>query len=351
MKQLFIGIIFILLLGGISSAEETNQKIPIFDIFDPVGDDYGAGNVQYPENPNFKPGMFDITRFTVSKDNEHVIFRIEINEKITYLQFDEFEYRYQLPQNFFLQLIQIYIDTDQISGSGFMETIHGCNVVVDSSCAWEYAVVMSPIPDRFSLEVHQSQPDIARRVIVAEDVEVERKRQAFLIYVPIDQIGIPEPTWGYTVLMLGHDFSVVFGHNTYVRTVNSAANQWNFGGGLARSADPNVIDLITSPSHPQEKVLKRYDREEKTFSSVYAVYGQRKDMIDRVISGEVMNTLPGKIAVNLGTAHGITVGTKLLIENKITATVKEAFPDLSIAIIESENDIPIEIGMSVTILK
>lgn len=328
---------------------ESSEKVEIFDITDVKGDDYGAGNVIYPDNRHFRKGMYDITRFTVSKDKQNVYFRIEINEKIRFLNHEEFEYRYDLPEDFFLQLIQIYIDTDNIPNAGFVETIQGTNVKVDSASAWEYAVVITPIPGKFEAELKRKQDNLLSRVIIPRDVEIEKGKTAFLASMPISKIGNPQLNWGYTVLMLAHGFSGSWSDNIFVSEINGTSSQWDFGGGFARGCDPNVIDLITPATHSQESVLRRFDVDENKVATVYAVYGDKMETLE-ASSGKVTQISGDKIIVNLGSVNGIKAGTKLLVDNRMIAIVEEAFPEMCVATLNvAKKDIQADVGMKVTV--
>ncbi|KPK74323.1 MAG: hypothetical protein AMJ89_06665 [candidate division Zixibacteria bacterium SM23_73] len=52
----------------------------IFRMSDPTGDDKGDGDYTYPENEKIIPGMFDLTDFRMSKDDEFVYFELEFSD-------------------------------------------------------------------------------------------------------------------------------------------------------------------------------------------------------------------------------------------------------------------------------
>lgn len=56
----------IMLLGSFATssiyAAEPVEKV-YFSIRDRRGDDYGSGNLRYPTDPLFVPGIFDLSRF------------------------------------------------------------------------------------------------------------------------------------------------------------------------------------------------------------------------------------------------------------------------------------------------
>lgn len=58
------------------SFESPSSAVTVVDMEDPPGDDDGDGSYQYPTDTRFGPGMFDLTRFEVLRDDSLAYFRL-----------------------------------------------------------------------------------------------------------------------------------------------------------------------------------------------------------------------------------------------------------------------------------
>ena len=315
---------------------------------DHLGDDYGYGEVTYPQNDNFRKGSFDITGFEVAQDDENLIFRIDLAAKIGKFEYSEYQYRYSLPDDFMLQLIQIYIDKDHAQGSGITATLPGVNGEIASGSAWEKAIVISSLPHKFKSEIERANLSYQNRIYLPKKIKLKNSRKTIEVEVPLEEIGIPNEDWGYTVLMLGHDFSgSLFKNNVLVREIKTIASQWNFGGKEEDRQNTNIIDLLTPIKHPQEIVLKP----DKKKNIIYAVYKNGNNIKAITLKGNVIQTSRDKIVVDLGAKDGILVDTEIVINNNYKAVVTEVFPEMIMAeLVDNDDYKKIDKGMIVTVL-
>ncbi len=142
----------------------------ILHLTDPDNDDHGAGYIKYPDNRMFTDGIFDITDFRITLIDEVYEFQLTFAGKILPVQHSEFEYKYDLGNEFILPLVHVYIDTDHRVDSGFSETIAGTNVQLNSESAWEKCVVIGALPARYKGYLTVKQPELARRTYFPDKI-------------------------------------------------------------------------------------------------------------------------------------------------------------------------------------
>ncbi len=324
----------------------------LFEFNDPAGDDYGNGEVVYPENPIFTKGIFDIISFKLFQEANFYIFSITVNCKIEPVTYHEFVYNYSLPEDFILPLIHIYIDMDHQDGSGFIESIQGAKVQIANECAWEKAVVFSSISQRYYTTLKSSQKNIINRVMIPDEINISKDKREILVKIPVSKLGEISEQWGFTVLMMGHDFSQTIKKNIYVLEVKSTASQFNFGGGdkgIFKSYSSNVIDMLTPYDKNQKTMLNSYDKKKGEYATVHAIYPLGSIVKKKSISGIVKHISEEKVVVNLGAVDGVIKGSHLIIDSRIVIIATDVFPELTIAEFLNKDDWQkIEINMPVS---
>jgi hypothetical protein len=253
MKTRAVFLVLLLFIG--SAATPAHSQTTVTDLIDPVGDDYGPGSYVYPTDPDFEPGVFDLTRFTVIRDGSNVHFDMLIDGPITN--------PWSSASGFSMQSIDIYIDQDGIYGSGQQATIDGRNVMIGARDAWDVYIWAAPVFDDFApVVIYPDGSFDFTGVSVSVDVPTHRIR----LTAPISVVGDPQTEWTYIVAMLGQDG---YGPGR-VRSVNEVASQWAFGGGHDSWYDANVIDLVLAPGPSQEIMLSAYDPMAQVFPVLYA---------------------------------------------------------------------------------
>lgn len=345
MKKLLI-ILFI--LHGFFLAAEV-----VVELQDDIGDDYGDGNVTYPEHAMFTDGLFDIENFRIEDAGNYYRFIIRIRGKVDFVEYDEFKYKYGIPDDFIFPLVQIYIDTDHQMNSGLTETIFGTNVTISPASAWERAVIFSAMPENFKASIKRNQEVLLPRITVPDKMKISSDKRELSVRVSKNYLGQIQPEWGFAVMMFCHDVTTTVKKNNYTMEIKSSASLFNFGGGhgtLYFRYNPNVIDLITPSFRSQKKILHDYDVENKTYAIIDAVYPFDSKLRSAETVGVVKQVSEEKVVVNLGTDQGVVKGTKLIIENKYIVEVQDVFPELCIANFTGEDDIyDIKEGMQVRI--
>lgn len=226
---------------GIAMAE----PVVVFEMKDPVGDDYGPGTYTYPTHNAFLPGLFDLTNFRVSYDVEYVYFDVT---------FSEVTNPWNAPEGFSHQLINIYIDTTK--GTGRTDTLRrGAIVTFDKRYAWDiYVKALGWGGCRaFTSQDNEESKGISDGLEAGMLPDGKTVR----VKVPLPIIGQPDSSWGYYVLIGSQD---AFGEDDF-RPVMEESTSWTFGGGSNLEINPNIIDMLAHEGggFSQEKLLGSYD--------------------------------------------------------------------------------------------
>ncbi|NLS44762.1 MAG: hypothetical protein GX969_03365 [Firmicutes bacterium] len=248
--------ILVYLCGGVVSAD----PVPVFEMKDPEGDDYGPGTYVYPTHKTFLPGLFDLTYFRVSHDVEYVYFD---------LTFREITNPWNAPEGFSHQLINIYIDTTK--GAGRTDALNkGAMVAFDNRYAWDIYIKALGWG---GCRVFTSQDDKESQGI-SDGIEagVLLDGKTIRVKVPLAIVGQPDPAWGYYVLIGSQD---AFGEDDF-RPVMKDPGPWTFGGGTNLDFNPNVIDILAPEGgkSSQERQLGSYDADKGTLAVLVPVSGK-----------------------------------------------------------------------------
>ena len=143
-------LLFIALIFPVLSSWAGQQPLVTFS--DPPGDDYGAGTLAYPQRADFQAGDLDLLHLEISRDEAgfwfEAMFKNPIRNPSGAANVAGIESLANFARKGFSQFnIDIYIDTDRIKGSGNTFTLPGRNVRIDSTYAWERAVILTPRPE------------------------------------------------------------------------------------------------------------------------------------------------------------------------------------------------------------
>ncbi len=301
--QAFFLLIFALTATSVSSKE-------IFVLDDPRGDDFGAGDLVYPNDGWIEIGSLDLVSFRAYDGNDGTWFRARLARPIaspkglsTYLGKEPLTSLAR--HGFYTFNIDVYIDQDRVSGSGRIDTLPGRQVDIAAANAWEKAVVLSPRPEvaRAYYKVHlEKQAEDALRnefgKVTKEQLQVSEEQveadleQNFLFptkirirgsreiefFVPDSFLGgQASPDWGYSVLVTGCEVEQLS------KIVNLTPGQFNlmvipaaYGRhsdrfGIVNDGDinqPPVIDLLAPSIADQQRALSDYNVTENRLAVV-----------------------------------------------------------------------------------
>ena len=215
----------------------------IFHAEDAAGDDAGVGAVrdrggrfEYPANPNFVPGSFDLRECTVRSDSARVYF----NLRFASLPDPGWHPEY----GFQLTYAAIAIDTDGIDGSG--ATLIPANALyrVSRRAAYERLILIGG-----GIRVEDSNGKTLGAYIPApEDVLYplgDAAAGTISFSLPIALLGRPAVSWRYTIVAGAQDDHGGAGIGEF-RTVDRFRGEWN-GGGRLVPEESNVYDELVAP--------------------------------------------------------------------------------------------------------
>ena len=145
-----LSLLFVLLILTATSSWAGQKTLATFE--DPAGDDSGTGTLVYPQRADFRAGDLDLLELKVKGDDEGIWFEATFKNPIRNPASIPGTVGADSLANFarkgFYQFnIDIYIDTDRISGSGNTDTMPGRQVKIDPAYAWEKAVILTPRPE------------------------------------------------------------------------------------------------------------------------------------------------------------------------------------------------------------
>jgi hypothetical protein len=285
---------------------------PLFVLEDVKGDDFGSGALIYPNRPDMKPGDLDLVQLSAEQRGDTVWFTVELARPIRgtagrVTELGQTPIERLARHGFYTFNVDIYIDTDRITGAGAVETLPGRGVRVDRNFAWEKAIVLTPRPDiaRTMLQMNfdaeyetdlvakqgrvskeelgalqaRSEQHVADRYYFPDRIRVSGRKIEFA--VPLEFLGgVPAQSWAYTVLVTGADIEQtsrpgqISSRRPAMMTMpvsrGLSANQWGIRGDTDRNVPP-VVDLLAPDPNTQPSVLDDYDTVAGRLASVPGV--------------------------------------------------------------------------------
>jgi carbohydrate-binding DOMON domain-containing protein len=207
---------------------------------DPAGDDFGPGTYTYPTHADYRRGTFDLRGVAIKTKGSKVEFSVTMSSPVT----DPWDSRSWGGHGFSLQMIHIYLDTDNAPNSGFTEALPGINATFAPSDAWDRVVMVSPQPNqRIAQELTAKAPKMKAAVVLPTKVTVRGK--TITVVVKKSALGgAPKPTWGVQAVMQSNE-GYPGRRDLLSRKVNEFAGQHRFGGGSDWECDPHVLDILT----------------------------------------------------------------------------------------------------------
>ena len=203
---------------------------------DPVGDDDGPSGYVYPTDAVYTKGSFDLTDFSVIQKGDRVTLNVSLNSPL--------QDPWGMRSGFSLQMVFIFIQTDNRKGDGFVDAVPGLNVKFAPADAWDKLVILSPQPAvRVESEIEQKVPPAQQSSIIVPD-RAKGSGRTISASVDLAQLGGGDPAkWGYQVVIQSNE-GYPEDRDLLTRRVNEVASQHRFGGGNDEDCDPHVIDIL-----------------------------------------------------------------------------------------------------------
>lgn len=278
---------------------------PLFTLDDPRGDDHGDGTLRYPLRDDLAPGDLDLISLSARTEKDGTTFEATFARPIRVPGREPIDaggtpLERVARFGFYTLNLDLYIDTDRLPGSGRRAMLPGRRAEVDSSCAWERAICLTPRPyeaiemlrgfrlaaAKDSLEKSAARVDAEDVARLKKEIEAEIDSTVFVptrvrvtgsrvrFFVPARFLGGPaRDTWSYVAAVSGADIAQRFdlktgfsGSADFVKglmivPIAPGQSRERFGGG--RENDelmPPLVDVLIAPGVSQEEALKDYDR-------------------------------------------------------------------------------------------
>jgi len=205
----------------------------VLDVTDPAGDDNGPRTYQYPTDPSFHAGAFDLTRFQVISDGTFAYLRVTLaNLDPTFGSTDG------------AQLLDVYVHVPGASATSTQAAFASRNYTIAPSGAWSQRVEVQGFASPAWVNAAGGSVGTASVLPVQAD-------RTITVALPEAQFGTPTTGWGFSVVLTGQDgFSA-----DQARAFTATPGAFTFGvcapGGTAPicSADPatvpKAVDVIT----------------------------------------------------------------------------------------------------------
>ena len=215
----------------------------VLDVTDPTGDDNGPGTYQYPTDPSFHAGAFDLTRFQVISDGTFAYLRATLaNLDPTFGATDG------------AQLLDVYVHVPGASATSTAAAFASRNYTIAPAGAWSQRVEAQGFAA--PVWVNAAGDSVGTASALAEQTD-----RTITIALPEAQFGTPSSGWGFSVVLTGQDgFS-----SDQARAFTATPGGFTFGvcapGGAAPicSVDPGTVpkamDVITPPEVSQATEL------------------------------------------------------------------------------------------------
>ncbi|MEM7586803.1 MAG: glucodextranase DOMON-like domain-containing protein [Acidobacteriota bacterium] len=281
----------------------------IFELEDPRGDDHGNGRLEYPIRSDYVKGDLDLVKFQARKVGGGTQFEAIFARPIRVAGREAIDdlgtsLSSVARHGFYTFNIDVYIDTDRTTGSGWVRLLPGRKAEMEAGHAWDRAVVLTPRPSetraalqRMMLGALNEQlqnsdyseedgTEISSRILMQRRLPAELEQRIHFpqkirihgrkicFFVPDRFLGGPaRDDWSYTVVVSGADLVQSFDisasmglaestkDNLMILPISPGRWQDRFGGGREGEAlQPPLVDIIVPAGGlTQERVLGRFN--------------------------------------------------------------------------------------------
>lgn len=206
---------------------------------DSTGDDYGPGTYQYPKNPVFKPGVFDLQKFELYDMGDFLRFVFRVRE----LGGNP----WGGPAGFSLQFFHVYINR----GGGFRNDTLGLRVQLCEEAQWDAALLIGP-------GWKGGNKIVLPNLEIDDAMSIKVVNNTIIADVPKRYLGEFNASWKITVFLTSWDG---YGHDN-IRNFGVIAEEWTVGGAdpvaVLAGVAPRVFDLLAPTVEKQTSELRSY---------------------------------------------------------------------------------------------
>jgi carbohydrate-binding DOMON domain-containing protein len=256
--------------GSLTSAAQVKLWVAerVFEITDPVGDDYGPGNYKYPQSAYFagKQGLFDVTKFMFFEDAQNYYFAVTFSAEMLGGNIWSGE------AGFSYQLVEVWIDCKP-GGETVPFSRDGPRIKIEEKHAWDFGLQISgfykPHKAKRNWVVFAGELDVVTGVLtVSADLASKTIVASLPKSVVVQHLGsLPaDYTWHAVVISGSQDgFSEYWSWRVALPEENAteAEKEWKILGAnpqaYSAGVSPNVMDIVLPAGRDQRKVLSGYN--------------------------------------------------------------------------------------------
>ncbi|MCK9526320.1 MAG: hypothetical protein M0R49_10420 [Limnochordia bacterium] len=156
-------------------------------------DDVGSGGLLYPKHGLYVPGLFDLLRFEVARDNDFTYFDF---------QFAALTNPFQAPEGYFHQRLEVYMRTGESEGRRDVR-VGPYTLQTAPDLGWDFRLSVAPF-DESRLYVVGEDGQIG---VFSGEVHSRRLPESETIRAQVKSSILPQPDsdWGYYVLVGAFD--------------------------------------------------------------------------------------------------------------------------------------------------
>ncbi|MCK4258595.1 MAG: hypothetical protein KAX49_06430 [Halanaerobiales bacterium] len=255
-----IGILVIFLSFNLLAEGEVQLPGLIFEMKDPVGDDWGPGYYTYPKHQHFQPfkGLFDLTRFAITDIGSDYLLEFD---------FGKVDDPWNSKFGFSHPLIQIYIDN--LPGGSVELFRPGARLKLDEDAPWDVMLnitgwwVRAFRPsDRAEIEEKKIFWNDTKNPFDLEQVQVNIEENVIKIQLAKKVLGDLKSAKLFLLVGAFEPFAP-----DYFREITEDSGDWIFGGSTNPELDSRVLDILVPEGMIQEDVLK-VSPDSKDFATV-----------------------------------------------------------------------------------
>ena len=219
----------------------------LIDVEDPTGDDHGPGGYTYPLDEVFVAGSYDLTRFQVGTDDEHLIFAFEVRAPIAN--------PWNSPRGLSVQTFDVYVDTGPDGEGGARLLLPGRNAALPLGHGWEYALTVEGWDSAFYVAdaagaLEERQPSF--------DLVVFPAKGRVVVRLPRELFPGGDPAeWGYAAALMSQE-GFPSASVRRIRDIERSAERWRLGGGSGAVNQPRILDVAWPEGGVQEEMLSDY---------------------------------------------------------------------------------------------
>ena len=222
----------------------------VFHILDPTGDDKGDGDYNYPQNKNASHGIFDLSGFKISLDDELVYFQLQFSH-LSYAEISSDE-------AFNGTFVALAIDSDDEENSGNTRLFFdNGNFEFSKKDGYEFAIEVS----NAGILVYDQNWIWQALFLKALSPQSHIRRNEFSFAIPQTIIGTPDSSWKFQVLIGGQKGgykNTANGVGRFMEVVQQSTKNQG-GGGTNTDFNPDVYDILTPRETDQVTILNSYD--------------------------------------------------------------------------------------------